>query len=174
MTTETIAETVTLPAVVPGTDYEVIREPDYASAPISVTPLFSREIVKLPDPPCSLVDRYPDRVWRWMGKTHVEKHGMREYTSYSVNPKEKAEIDRGRYAGMRVTETNLIWFQEDAFLAWKPRRWWEQRESEKRTLVDDLTKRSRPDEIPGMAGRTESSMTTTSTQKTLRDIVAGS
>jgi hypothetical protein len=160
--------------VVPGTDYEVVREPEYASRPIRVETLFSREQGRPPDPPCKLLDRYPDRVWRWMGKAHVDKHGMRAFTSYSVSAKEKAEIDRGQYAGIRVTETNLIWWREDAFLAWRPRYVQEQREAEKRVLVDDLTKRSRPDVIPGTEGRTESSMSVTSTQKTLREIVSGS
>jgi len=104
----------------------------------------------VPVPPQYILRKLESRglTWRWMSLPHVKKAGMRQYTAYSPDAKDREAIDRGDCPpGVSVSAENKVWWGEDAFLATIPRRFFDYRAAERRKRTDAQTKLSQNREV---------------------------
>jgi len=100
-----------------------------------------------PNPPRCLAKKFEQRdlVWRWLSEPQVDRLGLRMYTVYSPDAKERELINSGKDAppGVRVDAENRVRWLDDAFLGVLNRRYFQERYDQKRKRVRDLTEASR-------------------------------
>ena len=100
----------------------------------------------IPEPPQYVLAKLKglDRAWRWLSQPAVRRLGLRGYTAYSPDEKDRKEIDRGNCAGgIAVSVDNRITWNEDAFLAWIPGRLHRERRRVVKERTHEQTKTSR-------------------------------
>lgn len=88
---------------------------------------------RVPDPPKIIQRKLKGRdlVWRWMSTPQTRRHGMRQYTAYSLDQEDRIAIQKGDCpGGVHINVDNRLCWGEDAFLATVPRRFYEARQRE--------------------------------------------
>lgn len=89
----------------------------------------------VPDVP-PIIQRKLDRnqlASRWLSAPHVQKRGLRMYTTYSPTPEDRDAINLGHcHPGINISADNRVTWGEDAFLATIPKRVLAMREAARR------------------------------------------